>query len=88
MGKRSYPPLSHSEVVKIMLALGFRPKNQVGSHVQYERLADEGGRQTRKVVPIDDYREFDQSLIKRIISQAGVTRKAFYGATEKTRKKI
>lgn len=70
-----------------MLALGFRPKNQVGSHVQYERLADEAG-SIRRVVPIDDYREFDQNLIKRIINQAGVTREEFYGATGKTRKKI
>lgn len=71
-----------------MLALGFSPKNQVGSHVQYEKLADAKTGQRRRVVPIDDYREFNQTLIKRIIGQAGVDRKTFYGATEKTRKKI
>jgi predicted RNA binding protein YcfA (HicA-like mRNA interferase family) len=78
MGKRSYPPLKQGEIVEIMLALGFMPKKQTGSHVMYERPAD--ARMPRRVVPIDDYKEFDQSLIKRIIRQTGFSRREFYGA--------
>jgi predicted RNA binding protein YcfA (HicA-like mRNA interferase family) len=86
MGKRKFPPLKHSEVVAIMLALGFTPKHQVGSHVMYERLADP--RLSRKVVPVDDYDEFEEKLLRRLIHETGFTRKEFYEATRRTAKKI
>jgi hypothetical protein len=37
---------------------------------------------------VDDYGEFDDRLIKIMISQSGFTREEFYGATKSTAKKI
>ena len=85
MGKRKYPPLKQSEMVAILLALGF-VKDRNGKHPCYERPAD--GKHSRRVVPVDDYGEFDETLIKSMISQSGFTREEFYGATRSTAKKI
>jgi len=85
MGKRKYPPLKQSEMVAIFLALGF-VKDRNGKHPCYERPAD--AQRGRAVVPIDDYAEFDETLIKSMIAQSGFTREQFYGATKATAKKI
>jgi predicted RNA binding protein YcfA (HicA-like mRNA interferase family) len=86
MGQRKYPPLKHREVCAILKALGFAPIRQVGSHCQWERPAD--ATKGRKLVPIDDYEEFEQRLLKIMIEQSGFTRVEFYGATRETAKKI
>ena len=85
MGNRKYPPLKQSEMVAILVALGFK-KTRHGKHPVYERPAD--AKLSRKVIPVDDYDEFDETLIKSMISQSGFTREEFYGATPKTAKKI
>lgn len=86
MGKRSYPPLKHAQIIDIMKALKFKPVRH-GDHECWEREPDQENLQ-RRVVPIGDYEEFDQTLIKRIIGETGFTREQFYGATPKTAKKI
>lgn len=85
MGTRKYPPLKQSEMVAIFKALGFRLVRS-GDHPCYERKAD--ALRARKVVPVDDYDEFDETLIKSMISQSGFNREEFYGATKNTAKKI
>ena len=85
MGKRKYPPLKQSEMVAISLGLHFRLV-RVGKHPCYERDAD--AVRQRRVVPVDDYEEFDETLIKSLISQSGFSREEFYGATKATAKKI
>ena len=87
MGRRRYPPLTPSEVRAVLRALGFVEKNQLGSHAHYERQADDQDSQ-RRVVTVDiAEREFDEFLIKSMISQSGRTREEFYGATKKTARK-
>jgi hypothetical protein len=85
MGKRKYPPLKHSEMVAIFVALHFHLV-RVGKHSNYERDAD--AIRSRKVVPIDDYDVFDETLIASMISQSGFTRDEFYAATKGTAKKV
>jgi predicted RNA binding protein YcfA (HicA-like mRNA interferase family) len=86
MGKRKYPPLKHREVVEIILSLGFTLDREESSHAQYERPADATHR--RAIVTVDDYDDFEEKTIKRMIGQSGFTREQFYGATPKTAKKI
>lgn len=85
MGNRKYPPLKQSEMVAIFVALGFA-RDRTSKHPCYERDADAIRR--RKVVPIDDYDEFDETLIKSMIEQSGFSREEFYGSTKSTAKKI
>ncbi len=86
MGQRKYPPLKHREIVDILRQLGFSLCRTVGSHEQYE-CPDDGTR-GRRIVTVDDYPEFEECLIKIMISQSGFSRKEFYGATKKSAKKI
>jgi predicted RNA binding protein YcfA (HicA-like mRNA interferase family) len=87
MGKRRYPPLSPTEVINIVQALGFSLKRQTGSHQHYEGIAQDGT--TRAIVTIDcSVDEFWEELMKSMIRQSGWTRERFYGATKKTAKKI
>jgi predicted RNA binding protein YcfA (HicA-like mRNA interferase family) len=85
MGKRKFPPLKQSEMVAILVSLGFVLVRH-GKHPVYERPAD--GKKPRAVVPVDDYPEFDETLIKSMIQQSGFSREEFYGATKGTAKKI
>jgi len=85
MGKRKYPPLKQSEMIAILVALGFK-LDRHGKHPVYELESDSSGR--RRVVPVDDYPEFEETLIKSMIDQSGFSREQFYGATKKTAKKI
>ena len=87
MGRRRYPPLTPSEVVAILKALGFSLKRQTGSHRHYERAADR--QRPRSLVTVDmSVPQFWGELMKSMIRQSNFTRKEFYGATDKTRKKI
>jgi predicted RNA binding protein YcfA (HicA-like mRNA interferase family) len=85
MGERSYPPLTQSEMREILKALGFS-LDRSNKHPVWVRPADE--KLIRRVVPLDDYSQFEQKLIKRIIQETGFSRVEFYCATEKTAKKI
>ena len=83
MGKRAYPPLTPSEVIAILTALGFTKRGQEGSHAQYVRLADEKRRAS--LVSVDThYREFSDDLMHSMVRQSGFDRKEFYGATKHT----
>jgi predicted RNA binding protein YcfA (HicA-like mRNA interferase family) len=84
MGNRKYPPLKHSEMIAILVGLGFE-KDRHGDHDCYER--DPDAVRGRAVVPVDDYDEFDETLIKRMIPQTGFNRDQFYGASKVTARK-
>lgn len=86
MGKRKYPPLKNREVIGILTALGFTPVRQESSHAQYERVAD--ANHPRALVTVDNYPDFEERMIKSLISQSGFSREDFYGATKATAKKI
>ncbi|MGD0793087.1 MAG: type II toxin-antitoxin system HicA family toxin [Terriglobales bacterium] len=86
MGKRKYPPLKHREVVQIVTTLGFTLARQESTHAQYERPAD--ATRKRAIVTVDNYDDFEEKMIRNLISQSGFTREEFYGATSKTAKKI
>ncbi len=92
MGSRRYPPLTPSECIAIVTALGFTLKRQEGSHCHYERPADPPGsnpQKPRSVVTIDvSISSFDDYPIKMMIRQSNHSREEFYGATPKTKKKI
>ncbi|MFZ0394590.1 MAG: type II toxin-antitoxin system HicA family toxin [Terracidiphilus sp.] len=72
-------------MLEIFTSLGF-VLDRSNKHPVYERPAD--GKRPRTVVPVDDYDEFDESLIKSMILQSGFSREEFYGATKGTGKKI
>jgi predicted RNA binding protein YcfA (HicA-like mRNA interferase family) len=93
MGKRRYPPLKNREVVAILTALGFFLVRQESSHAQYERLAEYDAAtkemiRRRAIVTVDNYPDFEEKMIKNLISQAGFSRDEFYGATKSTAAKI
>jgi predicted RNA binding protein YcfA (HicA-like mRNA interferase family) len=84
MPKR-YPPLSPAEVVKILAARGFVFVRSVGSHNRYQgRIRD----QARTVTVDMHYPQFDDKLLKRMITQSGLTREEFYGSVRSTAQKI
>ena len=86
MGKRKYPPLTPSEVIAILSALGFFWKHQEGSHCAYERAAC--SKRKRAVVTVDTAKsEFDEFLLKSMIRQSQFERAEFYGATKSTARK-
>jgi predicted RNA binding protein YcfA (HicA-like mRNA interferase family) len=83
MGQRQYPRLKRSEVEAILNALGFKLKNQEGSHCHHERPAD--GKRPRSVVTVDvSEREFGEFLLRSMIRQSNFSRDEFYGATRRT----
>ena len=86
MGKRKYPPLKNREVTAILVALGFSLVRQESSHAQYERPADAS--HSRALVTVDNYPDFEEKMIKNLISQSGFSREEFYRATKATGKKI
>jgi predicted RNA binding protein YcfA (HicA-like mRNA interferase family) len=83
MGKRSYPPLTPSDVIAILTALGFAKRGQTGSHAQYVRPGD-GGRKTALVSVDVHYKEFDDKLMHAMVRQSEFSRQEFYGATKHT----
>jgi predicted RNA binding protein YcfA (HicA-like mRNA interferase family) len=87
MGSRKYPPLTPAEVIAILAALGFSLKRQEGSHRHFERPADQ--QRPRALVTVDmSVSSFWEEITKSMIRQSGFDRERFYGATEKTKKKI
>jgi predicted RNA binding protein YcfA (HicA-like mRNA interferase family) len=83
MGKRSTPPLTPSEVVAILSALGFSFKRKEGSHAQWEHSGDET--HPRSVVTVDmHYRDFDEEMMRNMIRQSSRTKGEFYGATKRS----
>src|ERR1700689_1488638 len=67
MGK--LPLLTPREVESNLKALGFVLKNQVGSHRQYERVADKT--RQRAVVTVDVGKsQFSKNLMKNMIRQS------------------
>jgi predicted RNA binding protein YcfA (HicA-like mRNA interferase family) len=86
MGKRSTPPLTPSEVVAVLVALGFTFKRQEGSHAQYECPAS--AEHPRSLVTVDMARgDFDEQLMRSMIRQSNRSRERFYGATKRTARK-
>ena len=83
---RRYPPLSPSEVRTILRALGFELAHTTGSHEQWDH-ADLGGRPRRVTVDVA-IGQFSPALVQSMIRQSGVTREEFYGATERSARKI
>jgi hypothetical protein len=69
----------------IFKALGFS-RDRTNKHPVWVRPADHIS--PKRAVPLDDYPQFEQVLIKRIIRQTGFDRVTFYCATEKTARKI
>jgi predicted RNA binding protein YcfA (HicA-like mRNA interferase family) len=91
MGKRRFPPLKRAQVIAILTNLGFTAVRH-GDHECWERQANPslalGPTNQRRLVPVGDYDEFDQTLLKRMIRETGFTRDQFYGACKDTAKKI
>lgn len=72
-----YPPLTCKEVKKILTNLGFKFRNQEGSHENW--IKDENGRRYKVTVDCPKA-PFSQQLIKYMSNQAGVNKKVFYAA--------
>lgn len=85
MSGRRYPPLTPDEVRDILRAKGFSLDRTRGAHEQWRTIINN---QPRVVTVDSHYKTFDQSLIKRMISQSGLAREEFYSATKRTAKKI
>jgi predicted RNA binding protein YcfA (HicA-like mRNA interferase family) len=86
MGKRRTPPLTPSDVVGILIALGFALRNQEGSHAQYGCPATE--KYPKAVVTVDmQKQDFDDYLMKSMIRQSKRTVEEFYGATKRSARK-
>jgi len=85
MSGRRYPPLTPDEARDILRAKGFNLDRTRGAHEQWRAIINNQPR----VVTVDSHsKTFDQSLIKRMISQSGLDREEFYAATKRTAKKI
>ena len=80
MPKR-YPPLSYSEIKKILKALGFVWDRTKGSHEQWK--------ENDNTVTLDSaVDEPGNDLMMSIVKQSGRSREDFYCATKRTAKKI
>ncbi len=83
---KKYPPLTVADVRAILKAAGFLHSRTESSHEFWEH-EDIGGR--RRFVTVDTgYSEFDQSLIKTMIAQSGLSRDDFYCQVASTARKI
>lgn len=80
MSKKSYPLLTCKEVKTILKNLGFTERTQKGSHNHWVHDNIEG--QFRKVTVDCPKAPFGAFLIKSMIRQSGVTKKAFYAALD------
>ncbi|MGH2574333.1 MAG: type II toxin-antitoxin system HicA family toxin [Ignavibacteria bacterium] len=69
----------------MLTANGFEYDNTVGSHAQYIGIIKGQKRRVTVDMHIDD---FDDNLIKSMISQSGLSREDFYCSTKTTAKKI
>ena len=82
---RRWPPLQLREILAILNALGFTYKKSAGGHDFY--IGQRGGRAC-KVTVDPKCAPFNQDLLKSMCASAGCTREEWYGATERTAKKI
>ena len=80
MPKR-FPPLTYSEIKKVLKSLGFVWDRSKGSHEQWKNNGN-----TVTVDSAED--EPGNDLMKSMIRQSGVSREDFYGATKRTSRKI
>lgn len=83
---RGLPPLSPKEVVAILLARGFSYSRTRGDHEFYAGNWSGQRRLVQVDMGISMYNDAD--MIKMLLTQSGMTRKEFYGATPVTAKKI
>lgn len=81
---RKYPPLTLSEVLRILRRNGFEQVRATGSHFRYRAWIKGKIRQVTVDHAID---EFDIDLIKYMIAQSGLTREEFYGSTKSAARK-
>ena len=82
---KKYPPLTPTEVRRILLARGFTLIRTRGSHYTYQALL----KGKKRSVTVDDhFPEYDDELLKNIVSQSGMDREEFYGSTKETARKI
>lgn len=82
---KNYPPLTPSEVIKILEANGFTFTRQKGSHKYYTGYANN----KKCVVTVDaGEKQFGKFLIQNMVRQSGLKRKAFYCSTKQTARKI
>lgn len=81
---KKYPPLETREVVAILRELGFQPSHSEGGHDFYK--GSHSGKNW-KVTVDPKASPFGDFLLKSMISQAGVSRDQFYGATKNTASK-
>lgn len=82
---KKYPPLTDTEVVAILKALGFGYSHSEGGHDFY-KAAHSG--KAWKVTVDPKASPFGDFLLKSMIAQSGYSRDQFYRATKKTAKKI
>lgn len=81
-----YPPLTPGEVREILRASGFVLVRTRGSHELWGHDGIEG--KPRAVTVDAALRDFGVDLVKSMISQSGLSRESFYGATRATARKI
>lgn len=82
---RKWPSLEHREVKEILRNIGFTYAHSSGGHDFYKGI-HKGKSCT---VTVDGHvAPFNTSLIKFMANQANCTREEFYGACERTAKKI
>lgn len=74
MGFGRHRPLTYREVISVLKKLGFRFRNQEGSHEQWVNDGDP----FRKVTVDKPKSPFHGDLIKYMSLQAGVSKKDFY----------
>jgi len=72
-----HPPLTCKHVKQILSSLGFKFREQKGSHEQWVKIAD--GKLFKVTVDCPKA-PFSPDLINSMSKQAGVSKKAFYAA--------
>jgi predicted RNA binding protein YcfA (HicA-like mRNA interferase family) len=85
MGQRKYPPLTPGEIKEILVARGFNFHHSKGDHNYY--VHDVRGR--KHIAQVDSKCPiYDDTLIKMVLKETGLTREQFYCSTNSTAKKI
>ena len=82
---KKYPVLKLAEVLEILNANGFVLNNTVGSHKQFIATI----KNIKRRVTVDGSNdEFDDFLLRSMISQSGLSRDEFYCSCKSAAKKI
>ncbi len=82
---KAYPPLTPREVIAILRARNFVLDHTHGGHEYYRGVIRD---RTCLVTVSTHYRQLSVRLIKRMITQSGMTREEFYGSTRRTAQKL